>query len=302
MRWYPEEILLSPTTACNLSCLHCAVKKTKQLLPLEVTYKFLKECNRLGISRLGFTGGEPFLVKQRLYKIIDYALKQNMVFAQIMTNAAWFSNFKELEATFKKLYKIGYDGKICISTDAFHKSNVDKIIALIRVVYSLWQKDDMVSVVYLWGVGQTATENILKKLTNKLKLSNLPKVRFKKIDFSPVGAEHLKNPWDGKWFKEDFCQGPGNVFFVLPNGDVKPCCGYANELPIFTIGNIKRDSAKQLIENFNKNKVLTAIFHKGLSSIREKLIKQGVKFPGKTTNHCYFCHYVFSSAIRRNLL
>ena len=31
-------------------------------------------------------------------------------------------------------------------------------------------------------------------------------------------------PWDGAWFAEDYCEGPGQALIVNPRGEVKPCC------------------------------------------------------------------------------
>ena len=112
------------------------------------------------------------------------------------------------------------------------------------------------------------------------------------IDLSPIGrAAELKNPWDGKWFKDDFCNGPGNIFFITPDGRVAPCCGYANSHPLLNIGTIN-DSPKKLIKNALKNEFVSTVFSHGLHAMRKKIISQGVKFPGKTTNHCFFCRYL----------
>ena len=46
------------------------------------------------------------------------------------------------------------------------------------------------------------------------------------------------DPWDGDWFAEDYCEGPGQALIVNPRGEVKPCCGFASDLDQLTIGNI----------------------------------------------------------------
>ncbi|MDD5436531.1 MAG: SPASM domain-containing protein, partial [Candidatus Omnitrophica bacterium] len=91
---------------------------------------------------------------------------------------------------------------------------------------------------------------------------------------------------------EDRCRGPGNLFFVEPSGEVKPCCGYASESPALSIGNIKRDPVSRIVENARQNRIVYAIFNSGLSGIRKRLGGCGVKFPGKTSNNCFFCHYI----------
>ena len=48
-------------------------------------------------------------------------------------------------------------------------------------------------------------------------------------------AEKLPgDPWDGTWFEEDYCEGPGQALIVNPRGEVKPCCGFASDLDQLT--------------------------------------------------------------------
>lgn len=113
------------------------------------------------------------------------------------------------------------------------------------------------------------------------------------IDLSAVGkAACLKNPWEGKWFRDDFCRGPGNVFFILPDGTVKPCCGYATDADMLTIGSIKRDTPQKLLRNAANNPFVRAVFGLGLHPLRKRLEQAGARLPGKTTNHCFFCYYI----------
>jgi radical SAM protein with 4Fe4S-binding SPASM domain len=57
------------------------------------------------------------------------------------------------------------------------------------------------------------------------------------------------DPWDGTWFQEDYCEGPGQALIVNPKGEVKPCCGFASDLDQLTIGNIYTDSVEEVIAN-----------------------------------------------------
>ena len=60
-------------------------------------------------------------------------------------------------------------------------------------------------------------------------------------------AERLTGAWDGEWFAEDYCEGPGQALIVTPRGEVKPCCGFASDLDQLTIGNIYKDTVKTII-------------------------------------------------------
>lgn len=291
MRFRPEEVLFSPTTLCNLSCPHCDITGSGKVLPGTIAIRFLADCKRHGIDRVGFTGGEPFLALKFLCSITKKAAALGIYFDRIMTNGIWFRNAGDLGRALNKLKDAGYDGEICVSVDAFHRQNLKKVILFIRRARSVWNRNDVISIAYVAGAKDSRTRKKLKAVSKIF-----PDIRMHRIALSPIGkAANLKNPWDGRWFKEDHCKGPGNAFFVMPDGSVRPCCGYANERKELVIGNIKRDTVKQLINNARKNRLVFTIFGSGLSAIRKRLEKHGFRFPGKTSNHCFFCHYIMEN-------
>ncbi len=248
------------------------------------------QCKRAGLRRVSFTGGEPFLNPEFLYQISAAAVKEEMLFGRIMTNGVWYKDKKSLETIFKRLRDSGYDGDICVSVDAFHSRNIKKIAVFIKTAASIWRRPDMASIAYVRGSREEETTAILKKVLSYLKGLH---VKTAGIDLSPVGsAAGLKDPWGNRWFKEDYCKGPGNALFVMPDGDVKPCCGYATDQAGLTIGNIKRDSAAKVIKGAERNKLVRAIFTKGLTGIRKACERAEFRFPGKTGNHCFFCSYL----------
>lgn len=307
----PKEVLFSLTAQCNLRCAHCDIEQRPGILDKRAALKFLNASSRYGVERVGFTGGEPFLALESMCAISRQVVKLGMFFGRIMTNGAWFRTDKELLSALQRLFQSGYDGDLCLSVDAFHRQSLKKCASFIRVASQIWGRRDIVSIAAVKGAREPQTHRRLANLAKILRarLVNVKgrpvaiksKTLFFKIsyiDLSPIGkAAALKNAWDGKWFKDDLCKGPGNVFFVLPDGTVKPCCGYAADADIFTIGSITRDSPKQLIRNARENHFIRSVFSLGLHPIRKRLEKHGVKFPGRTTNHCFFCHYISRYAL-----
>jgi hypothetical protein len=312
----PKEILFCPTTECNLRCSHCDTKQGSRKLPQKTALKFISRAAAAGIKRVGFTGGEPFLASDFLCAITQEVVCKGMFFSRIMTNAAWFRMQKELLATLSRLFLAGYDGDLCVSVDAFHCQDLRKVAAFIKAAAEIWRRPDIVSIASVKGVKEGQTRRRLKSLARLLKahLSHTPGqpayiknnnifLKILYIDLSAVGkARHLKNGWDGKWFRDDFCKGPGNVFYVLADGSVKPCCGYAAESGLLTLGSIKRDTPEKLLQNADKNRFVATIFKSGFHSLRQRLEASGVCFPGKTTNHCFFCYYLTHHLPRRLLL
>jgi len=314
-RFKPNQVLFSPTTKCNLKCQHCDITQIEKPLSKKAAVRFLSACHKTGIEWLGFTGGEPFYAQDFLCAVSKKAVGLQMFFDRIITNACWFKSKKELLSVLKKLLECGYDGRFFVSIDAFHTQNLQKAALFIRAASEIWDRPDMVSIVCVKGAREKESLNRLKKLAALLNTkfsgfltqravmkSKELLIRVVFINLTPVGrAEKLRNPWDGKWFKDDFCQGPGNVFFVLADGKVKPCCGYSQGTDLLTIGSIYRHSPGQLLENAQKNLFVSTIFELGFHPIRKQLESFGVRFPGKTTNHCFFCHYLSHHILRKEL-
>ena len=90
-------------------------------------------------------------------------------------------------------------------------------------------------------------------------------------------AEKLGGAWDGVWFEEDYCEGPGQALIVNPNGEVKPCCGFASDLDQLTIGNIHHDSVAQVIRNGREHPYVGKVFRMGLTAIRDEILARDPK-------------------------
>jgi len=258
------------------------------------------------VGTLSLTGGEPFLALDLMCAISKEAARLGMLFGRIMTNGGWFRTDKELVSALDSLFRAGYDGDLCLSVDAFHQQDLKKCASFIRASAVAWRRHDIVTIAAVKGAKESQTRKRLATLARIMHARLITAkgrpvaiknreffIRISYIDLSPIGkAARLKKAWDGKWFKDDLCKGPGNVFFVLPDGTVKPCCGYASDADILTIGSIKRDSPRQMIRNARENQFVSAVFSSGLHPIRRRLEDAGMRFPGKTTNHCFFCYYL----------
>lgn len=298
----PQEVLFSPTTDCNLSCGHCDTARSRKTLSALTAGRFLLECKKLGVKRVGLTGGEPFLALDFLCALTAKAVEEGFLFDRIMTNAVWWRDEDTLKTALIRLYNARYDGSICVSVDAFHRQSLKRVARFIELAVSIWRRPDIVSIAYVSGAKDKETRTKLNALGALMKKKRCEIFLKKfKIKIAPVGkASKLKDPREGsKWFEEDYCQGPGNVFFVMPDGGVKPCCGYATDRKELTIGNIKRDSAKDIMKNVRENRFVHMVFNHGLGRIRKSLEGMGVRFPGKTDSHCYFCNYILTKVPRQ---
>jgi len=89
------------------------------------------------------------------------------------------------------------------------------------------------------------------------------------------------------------------VLYVDPNGNVKPCCGFASDLPEMTIGNIYWQSAKEIIRKANSDRFIKAVYGQGLLALRDVYTRcHPTEKLRPTKDHCFFCWYLQKKGIR----
>lgn len=314
--FHPDEVIFAPTSRCNLVCSHCSVTRGPEELSVMDAMAFLDTCVEGGVQKVGFSGGEPFLRQDFVVAITKAAVERGMYFDRLMTNGDWWKDEAGLRAVLASVYDAGFDGNIGLSWDAYHAQSPDRIVTFLRAAFELRGRKDAVEVLsvrspndvaFLRDVEAVATalggrvESVFgepARIVDEVFLARtesspddggglmLPLVR------SPRSRSALEGAWDAlDWFVDDYCEGPGNVFYVHPNGAIAPCCGFANENQNLSIGTIQ-DSFADLMKNAAENAQVMACFDAGLGTVREQLQKTGTVFPGKTRDMCFFCDYL----------
>jgi MoaA/NifB/PqqE/SkfB family radical SAM enzyme len=75
------EILL--TQQCNLKCKHCLFDcgpNKKKRLSLKKIKNIICQLSKMKVFTVGLNGGEPLMLKEELYEIINYIKKKNLDF------------------------------------------------------------------------------------------------------------------------------------------------------------------------------------------------------------------------------
>lgn len=289
----PTEIIFASTTLCNLHCAHCFVNRTSLKLNINDAKSLILSCKQSEssqIDKIGFSGGEPFLYLDFLTEIIKFSRDNDFMFDQIMTNGDWWKDEAGLRETLQKIYDAGYDGKIGVSYDNFHAQKFERIQTFCAAVNEIFGEENLtiqaVADPFLDEEKSNQLESELNSLCNDFAadIFILPQT-FQAND---------ERGWQSKkWFKEDFCSGPGNILFVHPTGDIAPCCGFANEDKPLFIGKIT-DSFEKIMHNASENKMIQDCFSSGLLKRAKEMEKSGEKFPakGRTSDICTFCDFV----------
>jgi hypothetical protein len=275
--------------------------------------RFLEQAHAAGIEILGFTGGEPFLYPSFLHALTKRAAELGFRFDKLMTNGVWHRDAAHARSVLAKLRDAGFTGKIGLSVDKFHGMDIAKLADFCHVTRSVFGRDNCLSLSYASRAPDKGLEPI-RRLAEELDAvvewsDMLGRYMLVSDDLTmTVCWNHLATveraeglpgePWDGTWFAEDYCEGPGQALIVNPRGEVKPCCGFASDLDQLTIGNIHTDSVEEIIAYARKHPVVGTIFRKGLSAIRDEILARDPNaLPGATSNHCFFCWFVLTRGL-----
>jgi len=310
----PNYVSFAGTYQCNLACPHCCVPiEWTDRLPIPTAIRFLEQARESGVEVLGFTGGEPFLYPEFLVALTRRGAALGFRFDKLMTNGVWYRDEVHLAGVLAGLRDAGFTGKLGLSVDKFHGMDIAKLAAFCRTARRVFARDTILSLSYasrapdqglepirrLAAVldGVVAWSDVLGRymvvsddLTMTLNWNHLATVER---------AEGLPgDPWDGTWFTEDYCEGPGQALIVNPRGEVKPCCGFASDLDQLTIGNIHTDSVAEIIAAGRRHPVVGKIFRDGLTAVRDDILaRDPAALPGATSNHCFFCWYVLTRGL-----
>jgi organic radical activating enzyme len=310
----PSYLMLSPGYQCNLSCPHCCVPiEWTDRLDIAAALRFLDDAHAEGIRTLGLTGGEPFLYPEFVHAVCRRAVELGLRFDRIMTNGVWHADIGHLESVLGPLVEMGYSGKLGLSIDKFHGMQTTKAAEFCRVAVRLFRRDNVVSLNYASRRPDQGLEPVLalahelnavvewsQTLRRYLLVSPELTMTLNWNHLAPVErAERFDGGvWDGHWFEEDYCEGPGQALIVNPRGDVKPCCGFASDLEQLTIGNIYRDTVAEVIRCGREHPYVGKVFREGLTAIRDEILAHDPNaLPGATSNHCYFCWYVLTNGL-----
>ena len=310
----PDYLSFAGTYQCNLSCPHCCVPiEWPERLEIGAALRFLEDAHAEGIRTLGFTGGEPFLYPELVQTLCRRGAELGFRFDKIMTNGVWFRDRPHLEGVLSQLAETGFDGKIGLSVDKFHGIHTPKLAEFCRTAVAAFGRDNVVSLSYASRAPDKGLEpirSLAKELDAVVEWSDLlrrfllvgPDVTMT-LNWNHLAtverAERLPgDPWDGEWFAEDYCEGPGQALIVNPKGEVKPCCGFASDLDQLTIGNVYTDTVAQVIEQGRKHPYVGKVFSEGLTAIRDEILARDPDaLPGATSNHCYFCWHVLTRGL-----
>src|ERR1700729_4110621 len=110
MNVVPDTLVLLTTYQCTAACDHCCVScgpKVTKYLPFETMKDAISAAHRFGhFNMVCFTGGECFLLHDRLINLVKHATDKKFV-TRCMTNGYWAVNEKGAKARLEPLVQAG---------------------------------------------------------------------------------------------------------------------------------------------------------------------------------------------------
>ncbi len=90
----PPQVVIQTTNRCNATCPQCGMRRTANIaryqLPDDTIFRILDACAARSVQAVSFTGGEPFLLFDRLINWIGYAGHVGIPYIRTGTNGFMF--------------------------------------------------------------------------------------------------------------------------------------------------------------------------------------------------------------------
>ncbi len=282
----PKEVCIILTYRCNARCNMCDVYQYPTKPSEEITVEDIDKLPS-GLRFINITGGEPF-VRQDIKEIVEVARKKADRIV-ISTNGYFTDRIVDLCQTYP-------DTGIRISIEGLQKNNDDirgiphgfdrglrtlltlrqmglKDIGFGMTVQDMNCKDllplyDLANALgYEFATATLHNSHYFCKLDNKINDSEMVCAEFEKL----IG-ELLKSNSPKKWFRAYFnyglmnyikgnkrflkCEMGSEACFIDPTGDVLPCNGMNEKMPL---GNIKTQPFEEIWNSLEAAKVRNSV-------------------------------------------
>lgn len=257
-------------------------------MPLEMALACIDQVEQIPtIGKVGLTGGEPFLLHPEVLEICRYASRKGLVVSCI-TNGYWARSEEKTLAKMRELRAAGL-ATLYVSSDTFHQAFVP--VENVRRILRAGRKTG-----FFVGVKMHVTRQSLRlpDLFEVLKEEMVESAIFESPLF-PVGrAQKTLGP-------EDFFTKPGvpaepclqmNDLFVVPSGDVYPCCSAGGCTPPLRLGNVHEAPLAQISARFQRSFFHSLLAQRGPGWFAQVLIGREL-IPSLQPAYVHLCHLCY---------
>lgn len=297
------------TYQCNVACRHCGPlcgTEEKDWIALDELKNLCYQAGELGAFNAVFTGGEPTLLKEKLIDLLKFIKSDTKLKGtRMVTNGKWATTYDIAKKKLQQWQDAGLD-EINISCGEFHQEWIP--IEFVRNAYKAACDLNFDTVALAGEFLNEASGKISPQMFEEVigeKLSTLANRspfsrKFHGLMCGAVmpygrGKKYIK-PEETVLMDESgfgtLCADVNSVITAHPNGNVTACCGVmVREDSLLTIGNWRRNSLKEILEESNEDIILNWIKHLGLSDMKKWLKDKdpSINFKEKYSSICDLC-------------
>lgn len=305
MPYRPTFLSLMPTYECNLSCAHCCVPKgAAGEMPLDLALGCVQEAASVGITSVGFTGGEPMLRGEWVTEVTRAAVSLGLEVDDLSTNGVWWTARGELEESLAGLREAGFRGGFHVSVDAFHAgAGSEQQAEFLRIARRVFGK--MGDLNCAEGPGRSALP-VLSQLAKRLGATLveegtaqgclrgdgflLPYHCFPAADVGQGGSGLVSTGVD--WFGEFDCFGHDSVL-LDPNGGAHFCTGFAGlRAAPLRVGDATREWFSAVLSGAAELPLVKLLCEEGPGGLRRVIASRLLNaFPRPWVSPCSFCYH-----------
>jgi MoaA/NifB/PqqE/SkfB family radical SAM enzyme len=302
----PKSLGFRLTYRCNSKCEHCYCYTDKDSsdatdLRFEDIEPLISQAKSIGMTGVGLSGGEPFLLMDSIYSIFERAKKTglNVNFA---TNAFWAKHFNKAVNVLTRLKTLGFKppgDSIAVSAGQFHLPFISRdcsanLIKAYRAVFGV--PLPRLDFEYVSG-----NKEVLSEYVSYLTDQGISDKDYKLVErtvFQTTGNSRIVSD-------EIIKKRPASVFqglcpwvkdlIVDPDGDVYPCCGFNRYNKGIVLGNIHDQSLESIRNSAQTNPVMIMLkFHS--FAYLHSLVRLEFNLPEDADGLCDICEDIFSNS------
>lgn len=301
------------TDGCTAKCSHC-IMNCKPGKKKKLCFEQIQECIdqvKKNISAVSFTGGEPTLLGDDLFRAIRYC-SLNFLYSSLVTNAHWATSPERARKYIKKFRDAGLN-EISFSIDDYHVPfvSIEKVktawdacknvgFSAVVLANSHSKKDKIIPSYIKKFFGEKL---LVSQAGNPNQYYDVPKdkdgtkyfIHENTLQKTGRAAEELDDSLFEKVKDQNSLMSPchwaGSTPVLSPSGHLWACCGIPCENnSILDLGDSGKESIKKIISRARKDLLLNAIHYLGpLHLCRFVEAHSNVKFSKHFSDVCEIC-------------
>jgi len=255
-----SQVGIFTTFRCTIRCRHCMINAgphRKEEVDLDEAIGWLHQIALYGdrhIKSIGFTGGEPFCVWDKLLKLA-YTARQLGLTYTVMTNGFWAKSKQKARVLISQLQP----GDVSISTDVYHAEHIS--IENVAHVFEACRDMDIRCDITL-AYDQNTLDQTRSLVRQIISFAPPESIRTSRVFPSGRGKS-----------QDDFCYGSimdkppcgipclfATVPYILPDGGIIACVGPIINLPrennpLF-LGSLRERSLAEIFNDSQQNPII----------------------------------------------